>query len=106
MMILTFKYRLKDRSAKKVLRCHAWAVNQVWNYCNAFQRDIVARYRAGAPKRKWPSRFDLQRLTAGTSKDLCIARKQFKAFVLNLPSLATKPSTHYDFALVAARGGR
>lgn len=30
-MILTYKYRIKDRRARKVLRQHAWAVNQVWN---------------------------------------------------------------------------
>lgn len=57
-MILTYKYRLKDRRAAKRLRAQAIAVNQVWNYCNAFQRDIEARYRAGAPKRKWPVHFD------------------------------------------------
>ena len=68
-MILTYRYRLKDNSAKKTLRRHAFACNQVWNYCNAYQRDIEARYRAGAPKRKWPSHFDLQKLTKGTSKE-------------------------------------
>jgi putative transposase len=71
-MILTYKYRIKDRSARKTLRRHAYAVNQVWNYCNAVQRDIEARYRAGAPKRKWPGHFDLQKLTKGTSKELGI----------------------------------
>ena len=71
-MILTYKYRIKDNSAKKTLRRHAFACNQVWNYCNAYQRDIEARYRAGAPKRKWPSHFDLQKLTKGTSKELGI----------------------------------
>lgn len=71
-MILTYKYRIKDRSARKALRRHAYAVNQVWNYCNAVQRDIEARYQAGAPKRKWPSHFDLQNLTKGTSKLLGI----------------------------------
>ena len=71
-MILTYRYRLKDNSARKTLRRHAFACNQVWNYCNAYQRDIEARYRAGAPKRKWPSHFDLQKLTKGTSKELGI----------------------------------
>lgn len=71
-MILTYKYRIKDRSARKTLRRHAFAANQVWNWCVAQQRDIEARYRAGAPKRKWASSFDLQRLTAGTSKELGI----------------------------------
>ena len=67
-MILTYKYRIKDRSARKTLRRHATAVNQVWNYCVAYQRDIEARYKAGAPKRKWPSNYGLHKLTSGTSK--------------------------------------
>ena len=72
-MIITYKYRIKDRSARKTLRCLATAVNQVWNYANAYQKDIEARYRAGAPKRKWPTHFDLTYLTAGTSKELGIS---------------------------------
>ncbi len=71
-MILTFKYRIKDRSAKKTLRRHAYAANQVWNYCCAQQRDVENRYRAGAPKRKWASHFDLQRLCAGVGAELLL----------------------------------
>lgn len=70
--LLTYKYRLKDRRAAKLLRHMAVAVNQVWNYSNAYQRDIETRYRAGAPKREWPTHFDLTYLTAGTSKELGI----------------------------------
>lgn len=69
-MFLTYKYRIKDRSARKVLRRHAYAVNQVWNYCNAVQRDIEDRYQAGAPKRRWPSHFDLTKMTSGATKEL------------------------------------
>ncbi len=69
-MILTYKYRVKDRSARKALAAHAMSVNQTWNYCNAYQRDIEARYKAGAPKRRWPSAFDLHKMTAGTSREL------------------------------------
>lgn len=65
-MILTYKYRLKDRRAKHALAQHAIAVNQVWNYCCAYQRDVESRYRLGAPKRRWPSYFDLTKLTSGT----------------------------------------
>jgi putative transposase len=71
-MILTYKYRIKDRSARRTLHQHAVAVNQVWNYCNALQRAVEARYHAGGSKRKWPTNFDLQKLTAGTSKYLGI----------------------------------
>ena len=63
--MLTYKYRIKDRSAKRPLRTHAIAVNQVWNYAVAQQRDTESRYRAGAPKRKWASHYDLQRLCKG-----------------------------------------
>lgn len=74
-LILTYKYRIKDNSAHKALNQYARAVNQVWNYCNAYQRDIEARYRAGAPKRKWPNRFDFQKLTRGSSAELGINAK-------------------------------
>ena len=78
-MILTYKYRIKDRSARKALRRHAYAANQVWNYCNAFQRDIEARYRAGAPKRKWPSHFDLAKQCKGVGKDLWLHQQSVGA---------------------------
>ncbi len=67
-MFLTYKYRIKDRSAKKRLRQHAIALNQVWNFCVQTQRECEAKYRAGAPKRNWLTHFDLNRLTAGSSK--------------------------------------
>lgn len=69
-MILTYKYRIKDRCARKVLRQHAWAVNQVWNWCVAQQRDVKARYRAGAPKRKWATAFDLAKTCKGVGREL------------------------------------
>ena len=69
-MILTYKYRIKDRSARKTLRRHAWATNQVWNYCTSFQKKVEDRYRAGAPSRRWPSTYDFHKLTSGTSRDL------------------------------------
>lgn len=72
-MIKTFKYRLKDRRAAKQLSAHAVACNQVWNYCNAVQKDIERRYRAGERKRRWPTHFDLTGLVTGTSKDLGIS---------------------------------
>lgn len=71
-MILTYKYRIKDRSAKKFLRRHSYAVNQVWNYCNDLQKKSETRHQAGA-KRHWPSHFDMTRLTAGATKDLGIS---------------------------------
>lgn len=72
MMILSYKYRIKDRSARKTLRSHAYAVNQVWNWATAQQRDIEARYRAGARRRKWPTRIDLATSCKGVGADLGI----------------------------------
>lgn len=72
MQTVTYKYRVKDRSARKALAQRAMACNQVWNYCNPLQRDIEARYRAGAPKRRWPSAFDLAKLCTGVGKELGI----------------------------------
>ena len=72
-MLLTYKYRIKNRNAKAALRRHAFAVNQVWNYCCAQQRDTESRYRAGAPKRKWASHYDLQRLCKGAGAHFGVA---------------------------------
>lgn len=71
-MILTYKYKLKGRRAARLLAQHAIAVNQAWNYCVAYQRDIQARHKLGAKPRKWPSFFDLAKLTYGTSSELGI----------------------------------
>ena len=70
-MILTYKYRLKGSRASRSLRRFAWAVNQVWNFCTSSQRKAQEIYRLGSPG-KWPSHYDLARLTKGTSKELGI----------------------------------
>lgn len=59
MNVRTYKYRLKDRSATRALLGHAYACNQVWNWCVAEHRHAAARYRLGAASRKWLSGFDL-----------------------------------------------
>lgn len=61
-MRLTFKYRLKDRHAKR-LAAQARAVNFVWNYCNETQQKAV---KAG---RKWLTGYDLIALTSGAVKE-------------------------------------
>jgi len=71
-MILTYKYRIKDRRARKLLTAHAFAVNQVWNWCVAQQRDIQDRYLAGAPKRQWASHFDLAMACNGIGAEIGI----------------------------------
>jgi IS605 OrfB family transposase len=64
-MQLTYKFRLRD-TADAELRRQSRAVNFVWNYCNERQREAVSKGR------KWLSKYDLQKLTAGASKELDI----------------------------------
>lgn len=62
-MQLTYKFRLRD-TADSELRRQARAVNFVFNYCNETQQQAVKRGR------KWLTWHDLQKLTAGSSKEL------------------------------------
>lgn len=64
-MILTYKFRLKDKHAAELNR-QARAVNYVWNYCNETQQ------KAARDGRQWLSFFDLVKLTSGSSKMLDI----------------------------------
>jgi putative transposase len=64
MSTLTYRYRIKDQTARPHLLQMASAINYVWNYCNevsllAYRRD-----------KTFLSAYDLHKLTAGTSKDL------------------------------------
>jgi putative transposase len=74
MSILTFKFRVKDKAARKRLRNIAFGVNQIWNYCCAAQRHAERNWQAGAPKEAcfWPTHYDLNKATAGTTKELGI----------------------------------
>lgn len=69
--MLSFKYRIKDATTSKMLARHAYASNQVWNFCVATQREAERRHRAGMNV-KWPTAFDLIKLTTGVSKLLGI----------------------------------
>lgn len=64
-MQLTYRFRLSDTCDSELSR-QARAVNTVWNFCNETQRQAVLRGR------KWLSWHDLQKLTAGSSKELDI----------------------------------
>lgn len=64
MVTITYKYRLKDRSAKKTLRHYATGLNQVWNYCCQIQRESLSKYRSGSSCGQ-PSNYELQRLVSG-----------------------------------------
>jgi IS605 OrfB family transposase len=59
----TLKFRLRDKHVSELNR-HARAVNVVWNYCNETQQ------KAARSGRKWLTAVDLQRLTAGASREL------------------------------------
>lgn len=107
-MLLTFKYRLKDRSAKKVLKQHAIACNQVWNFCVATQRETQRRWTAGAATVKWLSQYDLCALTKGTSKELGVHAQTVQSvcerFVAARAKKRGAPRFRASFGSVAARG--
>lgn len=62
---LTYKFRLRD-NADSELRRQARAVNIVWNFCEESQRHALKWGK------RWPTGYDLQKLTAGSSKGLDI----------------------------------
>lgn len=70
-MIITYKFRIKDRRAAKHLREMAVAVNQVWNFAASTQREAERRRRLGAQV-FWPSFFTLNKLCTGAAADLGI----------------------------------
>lgn len=61
-MILAYRYRVK--SLNGLLNKQARAVNVVWNFCNDAQKHALKW------SKKWPSGFDLNRLTSGSSREL------------------------------------
>lgn len=61
-MLSVFRYRVK--SLNGMLDKQSRACNFVWNYCNDRQRDAL-RFR-----RRWLTGFDLNKLTAGSGKEL------------------------------------
>ncbi len=58
-----YRFRLRDKHCSGLNR-QARAVNIVWNYANETQQKAVKN------NRRWLSAFDLQKLTAGSSKEL------------------------------------
>jgi hypothetical protein len=59
----TLKLRVRDKHVK-TLNAMAYAVNQVWNYCNEIA------YRSIRERQKWLSGYDLQNYTKGANKEL------------------------------------
>lgn len=60
----TIKIRIKDSTSAKHLKQMSRSVNYVWNYCNETSFDSIRN------RSKWLSGFDLNKLTAGSSKEL------------------------------------
>ena len=71
MSILTYKFRVKDRTCGKRLDALAVQCNQVWNFCVATQREAERRRKAGLTVR-WPTWVDLCKLCAGSGSLLGI----------------------------------
>ncbi|SOE69921.1 transposase [Burkholderia sp. D7] len=63
-MIKVYRYRVKSLSG--LLNKQARTVNYVWNFCNDTQKHAL-KWR-----KKWPTGFDLNVLTTGSSKELGI----------------------------------
>ena len=61
-MISVYRYRVK--SLNGLLNKQARACNYVWNYCNDVQRQAIKW------NKRWPTGFDLNKLTAGSSKEI------------------------------------
>jgi putative transposase len=59
-VLLTYRYRIKDATTGKYLAAHGRAVNRVWNYCGEIQ-EASRRHN-----KRWPSAFDLIKLTTGS----------------------------------------
>lgn len=68
----TYKFRVKDKHANQLNKM-AGAVNFVWNYCNEVSFEYLRK------REKWLSGFDLNNLTAGTSKELGISAASINA---------------------------
>jgi putative transposase len=62
----TYKFRIKDsnKALVKAVRQKAAGVNWIWNFCRETQEFAFKH------NKKWPSLFELQRLTAGCTKEL------------------------------------
>ena len=106
--MLTYKYRIKDRRARRALCAHAYAVNQVWNYAVAQQRDTEQRYRAGEKPRRWASHYDLQRLCKGAGALLGIHQQSIggicRAFAQSRDKAKHAPRFRASFGTKRALG--
>ncbi|MCC6775663.1 MAG: transposase [Hyphomicrobiales bacterium] len=63
-MIITYRYRVKDKTRAKHLRHMAGSVSFAWNFCCATQHEAHRRHA------RWPSQFDLVKLMTGAGAEL------------------------------------
>lgn len=114
--IKTIKLRIKDKHAS-ALSAMARDVNTVWNYCNEVSMKASNPYHG---KPKWMSGYDLQKQTAGftkepgvligsaTAQDVCeeyaTRRKQFKKHRLNW-RVSNRNSSRYSLGWVPFKKG-
>jgi putative transposase len=70
-MLLVYRYRIKSLTG--LLSRQARACNFVWNFCNETQQHALKW------NKRWPSGFDLNRLTAGSSKELALHSRTINA---------------------------
>jgi hypothetical protein len=63
-MLLVYRYRIKSLTG--LLNRQARACNFVWNFCNDTQQHALKW------NKRWPTGFDLNRLTAASSKELAL----------------------------------
>jgi transposase len=70
-MLLVYRYRIKSLTG--LLGRQARACNFVWNFCNETQRQALKW------NKRWPTGFDLNRLTAGSSKELALHARTINA---------------------------
>ena len=72
-MIRTYHYRIKDSSAAHKLNQLALSCNVVWNFCNESQEHAL-RWN-----QRWPTGFDLNKLTTGSSRELGVHSQTVQA---------------------------
>ncbi len=59
-MVVTYKFRVKDKNHLRALREQWWKTNLVWNFCVEYQRTCM---------NFWPSHFDLVKATQEFGKE-------------------------------------
>ncbi|WP_373331339.1 RNA-guided endonuclease InsQ/TnpB family protein [Salmonirosea aquatica] len=73
MQYTTYQFRIKDSTSGKHLTRMGYSCNFVWNYCNEVNQERWKKFR------KTFTNFELNKLTAGCSKDLGIAARTIEA---------------------------